>query len=921
MLKRRNLILLSIIAVTAALIYLSIKYFNSNSADNLPIPESTILIYQYEGEIGEDSLSNRYKTWQNLKSLPPLENALNHIRNLDSNLSLNPLVELINQNGLTASLHASSNHDFDFIYFIPLSNKNSLGLLDSIKSSILKNKNINYSTRTYQGEKIESFNNAKNKLGVSSVIIGNTLIFSEIPFLIEDVIRIKNGSAKSFKTNTFYNNFEDIPSNINEGRILINTNKISSIIESISSSHQPGDNILNTLLNITGYNITVNDDKIFFNGSSVKNRANPSFLDVFENLEPSEFTLKDYVPMNTAMFLGLGVENGKSFQNSLKNFLNQNKQGSTVKYWYQLNSESEIYIDKLFEFIDDEIGLSVQESFDEKAQSRILFIKTSNAVDFSTYLNSINEKFYKNSDENEVFTENYRSNEIWEMQKTEFPEMVFGKLFSGFPRSFYTIHEDVLIISNNIKSLRQTLDDIDDESVWGKSVKMNLFLEQGINNSNVNIIFNTSRLWQGLINSSDELWKERFESNKNTLKNFELIAFQFSKVENGFYSGGLIQVKDKVTQEKTRESKPETPLRFKHDSKIITRPIVVRNHNTNAFEVLIQDEQNNLILVSSNGNKLWSKKLKKAIDDDHVYQLDFYKNGKLQYTFCDDKQIYIIDRNGENLEGFPVQILSEDKAKITSFTVLDYDNSKNYRFAFTDNLNRIYITDKNAKKLDGWNPFENKSDVIGKISHQRLLDKDLLIYLDEADQLQFKKRNSENYKGFPVKFYNKLVPKIFFNLDKNFKTSSISVLDKEGLLKNVNFEGQILSEKQFFKPDVKSEFDMIIDALNHTFIIARKDKNALNLIDRNGKSIIENIPIGTGNVTVQYYNFGADNEVYLISDLENKKLIAYKSSGKLLFNGQLNNSDEIAMIYFDSKEEFSLYRVFDNDVSLITFDN
>ena len=57
------------------------------------------------------------------------------------------------------------------------------------------------------------------------------------------------------------------------------------------------------------------------------------------------------------------------------------------------------------------------------------------------------------------------------------------------------------------------------------------------------------------------------------------------------------------------------------------------NHNDRQNkEVIVQDNANNLYLINKEGVRLWKVKLSDKILGD-VYQVDYYRNGKLQYLF------------------------------------------------------------------------------------------------------------------------------------------------------------------------------------------------------------------------------------------------------------------------------------------------
>ena len=74
------------------------------------------------------------------------------------------------------------------------------------------------------------------------------------------------------------------------------------------------------------------------------------------------------------------------------------------------------------------------------------------------------------------------------------------------------------------------------------------------------------------------------------------------------------------------------------------KPVIVKNHVTGNNEVLIQDDANRLVLIGEDGKILWKKNIAGEILGD-VYQVDKYKNNKLQYMFNTSRQFRITSYN------------------------------------------------------------------------------------------------------------------------------------------------------------------------------------------------------------------------------------------------------------------------------------
>ena len=113
------------------------------------------------------------------------------------------------------------------------------------------------------------------------------------------------------------------------------------------------------------------------------------------------------------------------------------------------------------------------------------------------------------------------------------------------------------------------------------------------------------------------------------------------------------------------------------DYPVVSKPMLVTNHYTGEKEIFVQDEKNNIYLLNKSGRILWKQKTGGRILGD-VYQLDYYKNGKLQLIFNTREQIHLLDRNGNYVERYPVKLRSP---ATNGMALFDYEKSRDYRIA------------------------------------------------------------------------------------------------------------------------------------------------------------------------------------------------------------------------------------------------
>src|SRR5690606_12694371 len=100
--------------------------------------------------------------------------------------------------------------------------------------------------------------------------------------------------------------------------------------------------------------------------------------------------------------------------------------------------------------------------------------------------------------------------------------------------------------------------------------------------------------------------------------------------------------------------------------------------------------------------------------------------------FATDKSLYIIDRKGEYIPGYPLAL----GYTVDQVNVIDYDKSKNYRFLLSDNVGNIFMYDKNGKNLEGWGPRSMDYQLACPPDHMRVRAKDIIFALEENGVLK-----------------------------------------------------------------------------------------------------------------------------------------------------------------------------------------
>jgi hypothetical protein len=349
---------------------------------------------------------------------------------------------------------------------------------------------------------------------------------------------------------------------------------------------------------------------------------------------------------------------------------------------------------------------------------------------------------------------------------------------------------------------------------------------------------------------------------------------------------------------------------------IITKPYVVKSHLDRSLEVVLQDSAGNFYQISSQGEVAWKKPIEDKIRGD-IFQVDFYKNNKLQYLFATKNGLHIIDRNGDYISGFPIHF--KDPIDIEWVNLIDYDNSKRYRILVGDSGGRIYLFDQYGEVLEGWDPKELGGSFSSAPFHLRAGGRDCMIAIEENGTFNSMTRRGDFYNGFPVKFENSIPGPVFVQRGTDFSRTLIHLALSNGEINKCNLDGKVVEKIQLYRPGKESYFGIVTDVLNNTYVVCRQDFNYISIMRPDGEVIFEKELLFSDRLKVQFYNFSAGIEIYAFTDSQQAFTYLYDGNGNLINQQPIESGFEIGLIYSEVNNNFHMYSCYGNQFSVSTF--
>jgi len=203
----------------------------------------------------------------------------------------------------------------------------------------------------------------------------------------------------------------------------------------------------------------------------------------------------------------------------------------------------------------------------------------------------------------------------------------------------------------------------------------------------------------------------------------------------------------------------------------------VKNHKTGAKEIFVQDVAHKIYLISNTGKVVWTKQLQEPIIG-KIHQIDVYKNNKLQLLFNTANKLYLLDRNGNNVEKYPIKLKSPATNGVTP---LDYSHNRNYRILIGCNDNMVYNYNIQGDLVDGWKYQTATSFANQKIWHFAMAGKDYIVVPLANGQLKILERSGKDRLSITEK-----LPvgdnEVFLKIGRELSKTYLAKVDTNGTL-------------------------------------------------------------------------------------------------------------------------------------------
>lgn len=572
----------------------------------------------------------------------------------------------------------------------------------------------------------------------------------------------------------------------------------------------------------------ITQEQLKFDGITIARDSSNNLINAFKHTFPQVNQLAKVCPPDAEGFLSFTFDDFRTFENNLLKFPKRDSLADTS------------YLESVLE-----AGIIYRN------EDRALFLNSIDPDNLNIFLG------------NQDSAETYKDIPIYNSDKPALFAKVLDPFISYSDATYFINMDNFFVFSDKIPLLKDVISSYQNDAALNNSPAFKDMMDNLSDASSLFAYANNHNLKE-ILNSNFDV------QHPIDPDGFNASALQFVYEKDYAHVHAILhKAKKKATANSVRESANVTL-----DADVLTNPQFVNNHTNDQKEVVVQDVNNNLYLISKDGNMLWKKALDGKIIG-HIEQIDSYKNGQLQLAFATQNRVYVIDRSGKDVGAFPLKFRD---AITQPLSVFDYDNNRNYRLMVTQGSS-LLLYDKNGKSVPGFTYKKAENTINTQPQHFRIGRKDYIVFvqgneleiLNRVGKTRVNVKNNINFSDSGIYLYN-----------NKFTTTTINgdliQIDQNGKMSSSNLN---LGDKHKITSTSKT-----LVTLSDNILHIKTNKVELDFGDYTSPKI-----------------FYVNDKIYVsVTDLQAKKVYLFDSMGKSIPNFPVYGNSAIDLDNIDKEK-------------------
>ena len=877
-----SIIFLSVIIIAVLAYFVYPKFVKTDANAWTMIPDDVALILQIDkpADIAQKLIEDN-GVWQTALKSSEFKKIELQIIKINEILSENEsYFNLLTNSNLFISFHPDTiNKSTSRLFLSQLEINMGLNELKSVIGEKLGDKFViaDMNERGFAGIKIID---VVNEQTFYLSFLDGTLLASSNLNLMDEAFKTYKLAGGNFSATNDFIQLQNTAGKKVDARIYINYENFAELLKNYSS----GENVssiewLSNFANWTETDVILKKDEIIMTGfTSFKTKEN-SFLNRIHIQKPQNNQVLNLCPFNTDILLRMG------FSDFYSHFLSFHDVKEQVFKIPDLNYD----LTKFLKLVGNEIayGSNANQMSEFEARSfAVIHLK-----DRSRAEKVLKEIARASKGKSTTKVNDYYINQI---NNKQFLSNLFGIAFSSITKNYYLFTGNYVIFANSKDMLIGIMQMYDTGKTLDLNDNFKKYSDNLSSSENISLFIKPKDLFNVFPKFVEIETNKSLLNSKEAINDIQGISFQFSNDGPLAYTNFYIKLGNTYSEENLALWKLEL------DDEIVGKPFLVRNHTSNKYMVLVFDKSSNLYLIDTDGQLLWKKRID-GLPQGEIHQVDYFKNGKIQYLFNTRDFIYLIDKKGNFVKNYPKKL---NPASTNGLNLFDYNRKKDYRLMLAQADKKVYNYNINGSKVKGWKEPHTQNIVNETVKRVVANNKDFILITDIDNKTKIVNRKGKErikVKGKIDKARNS-----DFYVNRTNSKGIIITTNEQGKLVYIKSNGA-LSQTDFgtFSKDHYFLYEDFNDDNSVDFIFV--DGRKLRVFDRYKKLLFSYDFENEINIQPMFFSLGHKQSILGVVSSQEKTIYLFDSKGNIVISkglvgetpftvGSLNNNRELNLV-------------------------
>lgn len=819
--NKRSLGLVGVLVIVSLIInwfvFKQANQFIGTNAFNA-LPNSSPIIIRVGNTLGFSGKLSDSELWNSFAKLPGGKQMDDKVRLVDSLLIHNKSARgLFKGRPLLLSLNKVGASDVSIQGTFAFESITELKMVKDILRSAIRRSNLVLEKKRYDSYPVWVI---RSPLGEPIVYLSfnhGVFIFSDYDIFLEQMIR-QLIQEDHYNESVFQPLFAKSTHN-RDVKIFLNHKSTNELISmAFCGAFKKGVVKTKHFAKASQLGIRIENQAIYLDGYSMEESNKRDLMSVIVGQTPSRSLMIRELPRSTSYISSVRISDKELFRKNYKRYLIKNHRYDQLhikqvavkkKYGFE---PFEIF----YKILGQEFGILYTQSNSLNQQhNRFFWLDINNVNASKSYMNAIALKMEKilgkkkfNASAKIYKLSKGKDLKIYRSPDPQFSRHVLGYLFGSVDTKYYCFYNSFMLFSSSEEALFNLVKEFGQKTKLVDTESYKTYRRSSNPYGSFSMYMRPRKFipfWRSNIHRDTYHW---LEVEDQTLMKFTSMGWSM------YFEDGVLIHEGRLTFDPEYCDEPSKVWTAKLDDKYSGRIFSVKDHTVkNGYRILVQDVKNKLYMFSLEGKRLWSYPLDGPIMG-KIKEVDLYRNKKVQYMFNTKHSVYTLDREGHDVDGYPVSLKRD---AVNELSVFYYDNRQNVRIFVPVKGKDIVVLNKNGKEISGWSTQSLTSDIVGIVQHFEVGKKDYIIYSDSEKSYLVDRRGRIRNNG--VFYFNKSKNNRFYlEEDISNLSSHLVTTSSDGMVYRLFFDGSIRKQEvtqmsnshKFIKEDIdldgKSEY-------------------------------------------------------------------------------------------------------------------